>query len=515
MTEFNLHSLSTGEVDFINLSSGQTITVYDSGGPASEYGSNEDLHFTFNAPENQVLTISGEYFTETNYDFLKLYDGTSSTSTQLFDSKTDFTTKDGLNTITGIQTTQKSLHATFTSDNGVVKDGFNLEISAVEISQTIDNAKSSFDALTTTAARRDFTADNVTVTFDLPLNTHRLYHQTYNVTVTFSESTSLYTRSSLYEETALVDTSQMTGLELYLDSLSTGGSINLDPGQEITVYDSGGPGSPYGSNEDINFTFNAPADHVLVISGDYFTETDYDFLKLYDGTSSTSTQLFNSKNDFTTKNGLNTITGSLQTTQASLHATFTSDTYNVKDGFKLIISVVSISPIPAPICFPKGTPVTTDQGQVSIEKLNPDKHTIRGRNIVAITQTIPLQKHIVSIEKNALGKNVPSQTTQISKNHKVFYKRNMIKAQDLVDVCEHVHFIPYNRETLYNVLLEEYDKMIINNLICETLDPKNIMAKIINSNISSSEKYKIYSELTNIIKKNDVSGYKKLYSYLN
>ena len=178
------------------------------------------------------------------------------------------------------------------------------------------------------------------------------------------------------------------------------------------------------------------------------------------------------------------------------------------------VSFEAVPAVPtAPICFPAGTPVTTDQGNITIEKLNSHIHTIRGKSIVAITQTRPLQKHIVSIERDALAKNVPSQITEISLNHKVFYKGQMVKARDLVDVCEHVHFIPYNGETLYNVLLKEHDKMIINNLICETLSPKNIMAMISKMN-EGTEKNRILRELTCIIKKNDVSGYKKLYASL-
>ena len=174
-----------------------------------------------------------------------------------------------------------------------------------------------------------------------------------------------------------------------------------------------------------------------------------------------------------------------------------------------------LPPPPIPICFPKGTPVTTDQGSIAIDKLNCDKHTIRGKQIVAITKTRPFQKHIVSIQQNAMGKNVPSATTQISKEHKVFFKGEMRKAKDLVGLCENVFFIPYNGEALYNVLLMKHDKMMINNLICETLNPTNIMAKIINSNSSSSEKKKIYSELTDIIKKNNIPAYKKLYNSVN
>ena len=196
---------------------------------------------------------------------------------------------------------------------------------------------------------------------------------------------------------------------------------------------------------------------------------------------------------------------------------------NGNDGFAGHVRVYNLitpepepEPVPTPpqpICFPAGTPVTTDQGNVAIEKLNSHIHTIRGKSIVAITQTRPLQKHIVSIEKDALAKNVPSQTTEISLNHKVFYKGQMVKARELVDVCENVQFIPYNGETLYNVLLEEHDKMMINNLICETLSPKNIMA-MISKMSEGTEKNRILRELTCIIKKNDVSGYKKLYASL-
>ncbi len=172
------------------------------------------------------------------------------------------------------------------------------------------------------------------------------------------------------------------------------------------------------------------------------------------------------------------------------------------------------APSVAPICFPAGTPVTTNQGLVAIEKLNPDIHTIRNKRIVAITQTRPLFTHIVSIEKDALGKNMPSATTQISKEHGVFYKGKMRTAVDLVGVCDGVVEIPYNGETLYNVLLEKHGHMMINNLVCETLHPDNIMAKICGGKYNSSEQDKICEELTKIIKLNNHQAYKKLYASL-
>jgi len=177
------------------------------------------------------------------------------------------------------------------------------------------------------------------------------------------------------------------------------------------------------------------------------------------------------------------------------------------------VRVYEMPPPPDPICFPKGTPVLTNLGPVAIEKLNPDKHTIRGNEIVAITQSRPLQKHIVCFEKDALSKNVPSQQTLCSMEHKVFYKGEMIKARNIVDLCENVTFIPYNDETLFNVLLKKHDKMMINNLICETLHPDNIAAKI-STMKDKQKKNKAIQELTKIIKENNVEEYKKLYTSL-
>ena len=165
---------------------------------------------------------------------------------------------------------------------------------------------------------------------------------------------------------------------------------------------------------------------------------------------------------------------------------------------------------PTPICFPKGTPVLTNLGPIAIEKLNTDKHTIRGKKIIAITQSIPLQTHIVCFEKDSLTKNVPSQRTLCSMEHKVFCKGKMMKARDIVHVCENVTFTPYNSEPLYNVVLKKHDKMMINNLICETLHPENIMAKI-SAMKNKKRKIKAIQELSKIIKENNVPKYKKLY----
>ena len=176
---------------------------------------------------------------------------------------------------------------------------------------------------------------------------------------------------------------------------------------------------------------------------------------------------------------------------------------------------VTFAPPPiSPICFPARTPILTDQGNIAISKLNPEIHTIRGKKIVAISQTISLDKHIISIEKDAIAKNIPCNTTQISKDHKLLYKGVMTKAIDLVGVCKGVSEIHYNGEILYNVILQKYDRMVINNLICETLHPSHMIAKIITSNNNQFGKNQLFAKLNRAILKNDIPAFKKLYTAL-
>ena len=181
---------------------------------------------------------------------------------------------------------------------------------------------------------------------------------------------------------------------------------------------------------------------------------------------------------------------------------------------KTNVTYTDTTPTPTPICFPKGTPVTTNQGNIAIELLNPDIHTIRNKRIIAITQSQPLHSYIVSIEKDALGTNIPNARTQISKEHKVYYKGEMIKAKELVKVCSGVTKIPYTGETLYNVLMEKHDKMMINNLICETLHPENILAKIHIGKYTSAETNKLYKQLSELIESGDEPAYNKFYATL-
>jgi len=131
----------------------------------------------------------------------------------------------------------------------------------------------------------------------------------------------------------------------------------------------------------------------------------------------------------------------------------------------------------ANVCFPSKTPITTDQGVFNIEKINLKNHTIDNKKIIAISQTISSEKHLVCIEPNSLGPNCPSKRTIMSLMHGVYIKNKLIRAKNLVN-RKGIYRIPYNKEILYNVIMEQHNKMVVNNLICETMHPTTFISSL-------------------------------------
>ena len=165
-----------------------------------------------------------------------------------------------------------------------------------------------------------------------------------------------------------------------------------------------------------------------------------------------------------------------------------------------------VNPPIYPTCFPAGTPILTDQGIVPIEKISPKVHTINNKQIVAVTRTITNEHTLVCIEKNALGKNVPSEDTIISRCHSILYNGKMVQARHLIKIVNNkkkVYKIKYNGEILYNILMEKHEKMNVNNMIVETLHPENIIAKLYTNNYSEIEKHNIIVEINECMKRND------------
>jgi hypothetical protein len=167
------------------------------------------------------------------------------------------------------------------------------------------------------------------------------------------------------------------------------------------------------------------------------------------------------------------------------------------------------------ICFPGKTPIVTDMGIVNIEDIDVDYHTIRDKKIVALTKTKSQDNYLVCFETNSLEENYPSDKTIMSSEHKVLYKDNLVQAKKLVGRHKGVKRVKYNGQTLYNILLEDYSWVMVNDMVCETLHPENELAKWYLSDLPQSYKDKIITVMNYASSKKDYTSYKKAVSCLD
>ena len=150
------------------------------------------------------------------------------------------------------------------------------------------------------------------------------------------------------------------------------------------------------------------------------------------------------------------------------------------------VATASFNITPSPIvrafaCFPKGTHINTDQGIIAIDKINIATHTIRGNKIKTIIHTILVGNKMVLFKKNSLHNNVPCVDTIMSRHHQVYYNKEMIEAYKFIKLnkAEHIEF-PEDT-VVYNILLDNHEKMVINNMIVETQDPDSIIGYFYNN----------------------------------
>ena len=176
---------------------------------------------------------------------------------------------------------------------------------------------------------------------------------------------------------------------------------------------------------------------------------------------------------------------SYYTAPDSTYGNYGSGAINSQPGY---VEISWEDPPISDICFPSGTPIQTDQGIVFIEKLDTTKHSINGECIQFITKTVTLDKYLILFEKNCLGKNLPNKPTIMTKDHQIMYNGLLVPAYRFLDMTSNIKKVEYNGEILYNVLLNKYSVMKVNNLTCETLNPDNAIALLYRCGFSEESK---------------------------
>ena len=120
-------------------------------------------------------------------------------------------------------------------------------------------------------------------------------------------------------------------------------------------------------------------------------------------------------------------------------------------------------------CFLGSTKVKTDQGLIAFNQLT-KYNTIANQKIKKVTKMYNSDDNLIFIQKHAFGKNIPNKNTYIGRNHGIYIDGKLIRARDLINkksVQQHVRQV---NDMIYNVLLEKYGVMYINNMPCETLN---------------------------------------------
>jgi hypothetical protein len=191
-------------------------------------------------------------------------------------------------------------------------------------------------------------------------------------------------------------------------------------------------------------------------------------------------------------------------------------------GYYFSTFVLNILYIPEPIsliCFPVDTPIKTDRGYVPIQKIDPLKHSINYKKIVAITKTVSTDDYLICFEKNSLKYNVPNERTIMSKDHQILFNDKLTPAEEFLNritnkksklsETSNIYKVKYDGKPLYNVLMEEYDTMTVNNMVCETLHPNNIIARLYNSNLGLEFKQNMIIQMNKSIDNENQESYEQ------
>lgn len=189
------------------------------------------------------------------------------------------------------------------------------------------------------------------------------------------------------------------------------------------------------------------------------------------------------------------------------------------------ISVGQTSTTTQNICFRANTLIKTDQGDIQIQKLIPQKHTINNKNINKIITSTTTNDNLVCFTKHSFGFFKPSRDLIVTCNHEILFNDKLIQAGEFA--CGNikinnayskrhskgVKFIKYNNEILYNILMDNHEIIKANNVDCETLNPTNTNSHI-ELNVNNYEDKQFLYDLINNYKTDKHSAIETIKNYL-
>lgn len=123
-------NIPSSGTDNLTLSDASVMAfkVYDDGGAEERYSNSSDGYLLITAPDGYALQLTGTVQTETNWDYLTVYDGTTNEAQVLRENIWSTPSRGDLTDIGIIASTGRSLLLRFQSDGSNNEEGLNLDV---------------------------------------------------------------------------------------------------------------------------------------------------------------------------------------------------------------------------------------------------------------------------------------------------------------------------------------------------------------------------------------------------
>ena len=345
------------------------ITITDDGGIAGNYSNNCEFVLTIHPSDpDSVVSISGTFAGEGNYDYLEIFNGASTNSTMFI--HVNSTMNGG---ISGDEipfgpyiSDEGPITLRFHSDGSVNYPGFVAQttcIAAPTCPRPQELVSTATDLHSVTLA---WTAVGEESSWNIAYGSAGFDPDSTNATI-IPANTNPFTVDNLTSGTTY---------DFYVQADCDGGDVSfwagpvtVTPGTynmpvtgtnsitacELTIYDDGGANGDYSSSCESYLTINPTSATSLVsIQGTLSTESCCDYLRIYDGAGVTGTMFGEYKGSNVTIPELTSSTGPI-----TLH--FHSDGSIVYSGFELTVSCISNTcPIPTGLTVSNVTTTSAD-----------------------------------------------------------------------------------------------------------------------------------------------------------
>ena len=347
--------------------------VYDNGGAEERYSNNSDGYLLITAPEGYALQLTGTVQTETNYDYLTVYDGTTNEAAVLREKIWSLPSSGKLTDIGSIVSTGRSLLLYFHSDNSSNDYGLNLDVTLfkpneafpININETTGGvmhsskatAKYNEEITLTWTHETGYVLESITVTDGYGRPVSFIGGSWYNAATHFTMPPSAVTVTPTF----IKATTSVDGL--FVNFPETGQTKTCDIATGVTsfkVYDDGGAEGDYSDNYTGYVIITAPEGLRMQLTGTISGESQ-DNLTVYDGTTDEAAVLLdhaygNGHNDPARDIGIITTTGN------SMMLYFQTDHNNSDPGLDLEVTLFDPNEaFPINISTVTGGSITSDK----------------------------------------------------------------------------------------------------------------------------------------------------------